>query len=226
MGGIFSFRSMFGRVLRLRSPLFHRGLRCGQALPTQYSSFCTQAAEKRTKLSADDVPHPHDFTGGDPIPELREALARGPPRTIQDAISPELEQLTTDMTNLSLVELVQVNHLICKRLGLDPDILAIIRGALQSGGGGSGPAQEEAPAVVDSGFRRVVIREVPAGVKERFPIMKLMRAEDEKLSLADCKKVLENSPAAIFERIDKAKAEDIVHQLEEMNLQAFAELVD
>ena len=176
---------MFGRVLRLRSPLFHRGLRCGQALPTQYSSFCTQAAEKRTKLSADDVPHPHDFTGGDPIPELREALARGPPRTIQDAISPELEQLTTDMTNLSLVELVQVNHLICKRLGLDPDILAIIRGALQSGGGGSGPAQEEAPAVVDSGFRRVVIREVPAGVKERFPIMKLMRAEDEKLSLAD-----------------------------------------
>ena len=138
-------------------------------------------------MTAAEVPHPHDFADGDPLPNLREALARGPPRTIKDSISPQIEQLTTDMTALTLPELLQVNHLLCKRLGLNPDILSIIEGALQGGGGGGGgaAAKEEAPAIVDSGFRRIVIREVPAGVKERFPIMKLMRAEDEKLSLAD-----------------------------------------
>merc|ERR1711977_349513 len=102
-------------------------------------------------------------------------------------------------------ELLQVNYLLCKRLGLDPDILSIIGGALQSGGGG-GDAQADAPkAPVDSGFRRIVLREVPKTVKERFPIMKLMREENPNLSLADCKKVLEEEPATLFEKVDKAK---------------------
>eukprot|EP00339_Tiarina_fusa_P023575 CAMPEP_0117029524 /NCGR_PEP_ID=MMETSP0472-20121206/21374_1 /TAXON_ID=693140 ORGANISM="Tiarina fusus, Strain LIS" /NCGR_SAMPLE_ID=MMETSP0472 /ASSEMBLY_ACC=CAM_ASM_000603 /LENGTH=173 /DNA_ID=CAMNT_0004737319 /DNA_START=118 /DNA_END=639 /DNA_ORIENTATION=+ len=173
-------------------------------------------------MTAAEVPHPHDFTDGDPLPHLRQALANGPP-TYKDDTAPEVKDLATDLCSLNLVELTQLNYLICKKLGLDPNILAVIKGGLSSGGSS---AAEEAPAAVDSGFRRVVLREVPKGVKERFPIMKLMRAEDEKLSLADCKKALESDPTVLFERIDKDKAEEICNKLSDMGLLGLAENVD
>ena len=162
-------RSMF-----TRTPAF--GIHC------RTLRFSTQAASEK-KMTADEVPHPHEFTDGDPMPHLREALSHGP-RSINDSVAPELDQLSQDICSLNMVELVQVNYLLCKKLGIDPDILSIIKGALQSGGGG-GESAAESTATKETGFRSISLREVPTGVKERFPIMKLMRAEDEKLSLAD-----------------------------------------
>lgn len=151
-----------------------------------YRFYCSNQEETKKKITTDEVPHPQDFLDGDPMPQLREGLSNGVVGE-DGAVSPDLDALVTDITKLNMVELVQVNYLICKKLGIDPDILSIIKGALESGAasGGSAAAVEEAPAVVDTGFRSVIIRTVPSGVKERFPIMKLMRAEDEKLSLAD-----------------------------------------
>eukprot|EP00012_Vannella_robusta_P003676 CAMPEP_0206185334 /NCGR_PEP_ID=MMETSP0166-20121206/1743_1 /ASSEMBLY_ACC=CAM_ASM_000260 /TAXON_ID=95228 /ORGANISM="Vannella robusta, Strain DIVA3 518/3/11/1/6" /LENGTH=175 /DNA_ID=CAMNT_0053600503 /DNA_START=116 /DNA_END=643 /DNA_ORIENTATION=- len=175
-------------------------------------------------MTADEVPHPHEFTDGDPMPHLREALSHGP-RSINDSVAPELDQLSQDICSLNMVELVQVNYLLCKKLGIDPDILSIIKGALQSGGGG-GESAAESTATKETGFRSISLREVPTGVKERFPIMKLMRAEDEKLSLADCKKALESDPPVLFTRIDKDKAEEIVTKLTDMGLVALTENVE
>jgi len=145
--------------------------------------FSTEETQENSKkLTPEEVPHPHDFMDGDPIPQLRDAISNGP-ISRENAVSPDVQQLTADLCSLNMEELLQVNYLICKRLGLDPDILSVIKGSLQAGA--SAAPEAAAPTVVDSGFRAVILRSVPTAVKERFPIMKLMRAEDEKLSLAD-----------------------------------------
>ena len=173
---------MFARVCR-SSPTFRAAYTRTMIPAFSHRFLCTQA-EPKAKIDSTNVPHPHDFTDGDPMPHIREGLSKGPPQYGEDT-SPEIEKLAQDVVALNMVEMVQVNYLICKKLGIDPDILSIIKGALSSGGG-SGPAKEEAaPEVVDSGFRKVLVREIPAGVKDRFAIMKLMRAVDEGLSLAD-----------------------------------------
>lgn len=175
---------MFARSLA-RTTIRSNGFNSRPLFVPHHRSFSGVSIFQRgyCKMTADQVPHPNDATGGDPCPHVREAFDNGPPDP-KDSVAPEVDQLATDMCSLNMQELLQVNYLVCKRLGLDPDILSIVRGALHSGGGGA--AQEEAPkAPVDSGFRRIVLREVPKTVKERFPIMKLMREENDKLSLAD-----------------------------------------
>ena len=143
----------------------------------------------QTKYTPDTVPHPLEFFDSDPFPHLREALSTPPVRKVD----PKVAELVDQVANFNLVELVQLNHLLCKGLGISSDILEVIAGALSAprgGAAGAAEAAESAPApkvekVVETGFRKLSIRDVPKGVKEKFEIMKIMRAENPALSLAD-----------------------------------------
>ena len=106
------------------------------------------------------------------------------PQVNEDEISDKVRDIADRMLKLDFISLCQFMDLLKERTGIDPNAL----GDMGAGAAAAGAGPAKAAEVADTGFRKVVIREFTAGnlpVKEKFSIMKLMRAEQPDLSLAD-----------------------------------------
>eukprot|EP00339_Tiarina_fusa_P028280 CAMPEP_0117042654 /NCGR_PEP_ID=MMETSP0472-20121206/29692_1 /TAXON_ID=693140 ORGANISM="Tiarina fusus, Strain LIS" /NCGR_SAMPLE_ID=MMETSP0472 /ASSEMBLY_ACC=CAM_ASM_000603 /LENGTH=146 /DNA_ID=CAMNT_0004753955 /DNA_START=134 /DNA_END=571 /DNA_ORIENTATION=+ len=144
------------------------------------------------------------------------------PKVNEDEISDKVKSISDRMMKLDFIALCQFMDQLKERTGIDPDSM----GGMGGGGGGGAAAAGAAEAVADSGFRKVIIREFTSGtlpVKEKFTIMKLMRAEQPDLSLADCKQRLDKAPCTIFDKIDKEKAEKVADELQGMAITLITE---
>merc|ERR1712130_94706 len=148
------------------------------------------------------------------------------PKVKEEEISDAARSVADRILKMDFISICQFMDLLKERTGIDPNALGAMAGGGGSGGGAA--ATEAAAEQADTGFRKVTIREFTGGtlpVKEKFSIMKMMRAEQPDLSLADCKQRLDKAPCVIFDKIEKAKAEDIVDQLKDMPMVLMSEIV-
>jgi len=185
--------------------------------------FVVRRREARILLPL-TVRYPIQFTTTRSYCEGKSATAI--PKVNEEEISDAARSVADRILKMDFISICQFMDLLKERTGIDPNALGAMAGG---GGGGGGPAATEAAAEqADTGFRKVIIREFTGGtlpVKEKFSIMKLMRAEQPDLSLADCKQRLDKAPCVIFDKIEKAKAEDIVDQLKDMPMVLMSEIV-
>lgn len=119
-------------------------------------------------------------------PESKEKDEKMIPKVNENEISDKVKDVAARMLKLDFISLCQFMDLLKSKTGIDPNSISDM--ASSGGGGGGGEAKAEAAAeVADTGFRKIIIREFTSGtlpVKEKFAIMKLMRAEQD-LSLPD-----------------------------------------
>merc|ERR1712100_23549 len=108
-------------------------------------------------------------------PESKEKDEKMIPKVNENEISDKVKDVAARMLKLDFIPLCQFMDLLKSKT-------------------------EAAAEVADTGFRKIIIREFTSGtlpVKEKFAIMKLMRAEQD-LSLPDCKQRLDKPPCTIF----------------------------
>lgn len=106
------------------------------------------------------------------------------PKINEDDITDRARDVATRLLKLDYIAMCQFLTLLKDKTGVDPDAGTNMGG----GGGAAGNAAEEKVEIKDTGFRKIVIREFKDGnlpVKDKFAIMKIMRAEQPDLSLAD-----------------------------------------
>lgn len=109
------------------------------------------------------------------------------PKVKEEEISDKVKDVADRILKLDLISWCKCVEILKQQTGFDP--MSVLSGA--GGGGASSEGATQAKAaeqVVDTGFRKIVIREYVDGnlpVKDKFSIMKLMREEQPDLSLAD-----------------------------------------
>merc|ERR1712137_932995 len=137
--------------------------------------------------------------------ERTEAILSLAAKIKKDDVAPHVKDVVKRFLGLNAIGLQQFTEIVSKRINFDPSQISAGfqtgRGAAASGSASA--AAEEAPAQpADSGMRKVVIKEITGGMKEKLAIMKVLRTEQPELSLADCKKLLDKLPATLFDKID------------------------
>ena len=106
------------------------------------------------------------------------------PKVNENELSDKAKDIAERLLKLDLISWCKCMDLLKEKSGIDPNAMISA-----GGGGGSGAAEtQKVQEIVDTGFRKIVIREFIDGnlpVKDKFTIMKLMREEQPDLSLAD-----------------------------------------
>ncbi|PKU82779.1 50S ribosomal protein L12, chloroplastic-like [Dendrobium catenatum] len=123
----------------------------------------------------------------------------------------KIEELGTQIENLTLAEAKNLVDLLQERLGVSA---AAFAPAVAAPAGGAGAADAAAPAVVEEKTEfDVIIEEVPSNA--RIATIKVVRALTS-LALKEAKELIEGLPKKFKEAVSKDEAEDAKKKLEEV----------
>eukprot|EP00252_Welwitschia_mirabilis_P000062 TRINITY_DN10038_c0_g1_i1.p1 TRINITY_DN10038_c0_g1~~TRINITY_DN10038_c0_g1_i1.p1 ORF type:complete len:183 (+),score=23.81 TRINITY_DN10038_c0_g1_i1:101-649(+) len=125
------------------------------------------------------------------------------------AVSPKVEQLGKDITQLTLEEARSLVDYLQEELGVSA---AAFAPAAAVAAPGAAPATEAAPVVEEKTEFDVVIEEVPSNA--RIAAIKVVRALTN-LALKEAKDLIEGLPKKFKEAVSKDEADDVKKKLEE-----------
>ncbi|XP_050298020.1 39S ribosomal protein L12, mitochondrial [Anthonomus grandis grandis] len=139
-----------------------------------------------------------------------EKLEFPPPSGVDKPVSPKIDKLATEISQLNLIEVSELSSLLKKRLNL-PDAPVMPMGAFATA-----PAEEEeeaAPAKVKTTF---TVKLMKFDEKQKVALIKEMKNLMEGMNLVQAKKFVESSPAVVKEDIPKDEAEKLKEAIEKV----------
>ncbi|KAI4497823.1 hypothetical protein M0802_007149 [Mischocyttarus mexicanus] len=117
-------------------------------------------------------------------------------------VSPKLDQIAKDITNLNLIEVMELSNLLKKRLNLpDAPVMPI-------GGFAAAPRQDEddVPKQVKSSFTVKLLR---FDEKQKVPLIKEIKNLLPNTNLVQAKKFIESVPVVVMADISKDEADKL-----------------
>lgn len=139
-----------------------------------------------------------------------ENLTIPPPSNVEKQVSPKIEKLFTEISQLNLIEVSELNDVLKKRLNL-PDAPAFAVGAVAA------PAkdeeEEETPKNVKSSF---TVKLMKFDDKQKVPLIKEIKNLVEGMNLVQAKKFVESAPAVVKADISKDEADKLKEAIEKV----------
>jgi large subunit ribosomal protein L7/L12 len=149
-------------------------------------------------------------------------LSMGDPLTSRPVADAEVKDLVSRICKLNLVQVVMLSEELKEALGIDPDMMMGLGGAVVAapvaGGGAAandGPKEEEAAAPAKTHFD-VVLKGFDA--KDKIKVIKEVRAVTG-LGLKEAKDLVEGAPQPVKTNLKKEEAEALMKQLTEIGAQ-------
>lgn len=139
-----------------------------------------------------------------------ENLTIPPPSNVEIKASPKIEKLFTEISQLNLIEVSELNDILKKRLNL-PDAPAFAVGAVAA----QAPAEEEeaAPTSVKSSFN---VKLMKFDDKQKVALIKEIKSLVEGMNLVQAKKFVESAPALVKGDVSKEEAEKLKEAIEKV----------
>lgn len=133
-----------------------------------------------------------------------------PPSNVDKPVSPKIEKLVTEISQLNLLEVSELSGVLKKRLNL-PDAPMAMMGAMPVGNAVAGDDDEEAaPQKVKSSF---TVKLTKFDEKQKVALIKEIKSLMEGMNLVQAKKFVESAPAVVKADIAKDEAEKLKEAL-------------
>lgn len=140
-----------------------------------------------------------------------ENLTIPPPCNVEKPVSPKIEKLFTEISQLNLIEVSELNDILKKRLNL-PDAPAFAVGAVAAAPTNA-DEEEEVPQAVKSLF---TVKLMKFDEKQKVPLIKEIKTLVEGMNLVQAKKFVESAPAVVKADLSKDEAAKLKEALEKV----------
>ncbi|KAJ8915030.1 hypothetical protein NQ315_016005 [Exocentrus adspersus] len=141
-----------------------------------------------------------------------ENLTVPPPSDVEKPVSPKIEKLVTEISQLNLIEVSELSGLLKKRLNL-PDAPAFPVGGFAAVGSAVAEEEEAAPQKVKSSF---TVKLMKFDEKQKVALIKEIKGLLEGMNLVQAKKFVESAPAVVKADIPKDEAEKLKEAIEKV----------
>ncbi|CAG9857028.1 unnamed protein product [Phyllotreta striolata] len=148
--------------------------------------------------------------GVESAPSAPPKLTIPPPSDVEKPVSPKIDKLAAEISQLNLLEVSELSSVLKKRLNL-PDAPV-----MPMGGFAPAPAaadEEEAPKAVKSSF---TVKLMKFDEKQKVPLIKEIKNLIEGMNLVQAKKFVEGAPAVIKADIPKEEADKLKEAVEKV----------
>ncbi|XP_066250397.1 large ribosomal subunit protein bL12 [Euwallacea similis] len=134
-----------------------------------------------------------------------------PPSGIDKPVSPKIDKLVTEISQLNLIEVCELSTVLKKRLNL-PDAPVF-----PAGGFTAAPPEEDqeaaAPAKVQTAF---TVKLMKFDDKQKVALIKEMKTLMEGMNLVQAKKFVESAPAVVKADVPKDEADKLKETIEKV----------
>lgn len=144
-------------------------------------------------------------------PQPVENLTVPPPSNVDKPVSPKIEQLVTQISQLNLIEVSELSGLLKKRLNL-PDAPAFPVGGFAAAPA-AGDEEEAEPAKVKSAY---TVKLMKFEDKQKVALIKEIKNLVEGLNLVQAKKFVESAPTIVKADITKEEADKLKEAIEKV----------
>ncbi|XP_068632043.1 uncharacterized protein mRpL12 [Battus philenor] len=143
------------------------------------------------------------------VAEVISPLTVPPPEGVDKPVSPKIEKIVADITNLNLLEVSELSQVLKKRLNL-PDAPAMPMGGFAMAAPASQEEEEVAPKAVKSSF---TVKMIKFDDKQKVALIKEVKSLLEGFNLVQAKKFVESVPTVVKADISKDEAEKLKEAL-------------
>ncbi|CAH1180332.1 unnamed protein product [Phaedon cochleariae] len=140
-----------------------------------------------------------------------EKLTIPPPSNIEPVISPKIDKLATEISQLNLIEVSELSDLLKRRLNL-PDAPVMPMGGFM-GSPVSNEEEEAAPKAVKSSF---TVKLMKFDEKQKVALIKEVKNLLEGFNLVQAKKFVESAPTIVKSDISKDEADKLKEAMEKV----------
>ncbi|KAG6452135.1 39S ribosomal protein L12, mitochondrial [Manduca sexta] len=132
------------------------------------------------------------------------------PEGVEKPISPKIEKIVSDITNLNLLEVSELSQVLKKRLNL-PDAPAMpIGGFAMAAPAAAAEEEDAAPKIVKTSF---TVKMTKFDDKQKVALIKEVKSLLEGFNLVQAKKFVESVPTVVKADISKDEAEKLKEAL-------------
>ncbi|CAK1596486.1 unnamed protein product [Parnassius mnemosyne] len=132
-----------------------------------------------------------------------------PPEGVDKPVSPKIEKLVTEITNLNLLEVSELSQILKKRLNL-PDAPVMPVGGFSMAAAPPQEEEEAAPKAVKTNF---TVKMTKFDEKQKVALIKEVKSLLEGFNLVQAKKFVESVPTVVKADISKDEAEKLKEAL-------------
>ncbi|XP_018563101.1 39S ribosomal protein L12, mitochondrial [Anoplophora glabripennis] len=141
-----------------------------------------------------------------------ENLTVPPPSNVEKPVSPKIEKLVTEISQLNLIEVSELSGLLKKRLNL-PDAPAFPVGGFAAAAPAAAEEEDEAPRKVKSTYN---VKLMKFDEKQKVALIKEIKNLMEGMNLVQAKKFVESAPTIVKEDIPKEEADKLKEAIEKV----------
>ncbi|KPJ17654.1 39S ribosomal protein L12, mitochondrial [Papilio machaon] len=143
------------------------------------------------------------------VSEAIKPLTIPPPEGVDKPVSPKIEKIVADITNLNLLEVSELSQVLKKRLNL-PDAPAMPIGGFAMAAPAAQEEEEAAPKAVKTNF---TVKMTKFDDKQKVALIKEVKSLLEGFNLVQAKKFVESVPTVVKADISKDEAEKLKEAL-------------
>lgn len=152
----------------------------------------------------------NQVAGAETASNVSEKLTIPPPSNVEKPVSPKIDKLVTEISQLTLIEVSELSGLLKKRLNL-PDAPVMPMGGFAVA---AAPAEEEeAPQKVKSVF---TVKLMKFDDKQKVPLIKEIKTLIEGMNLVQAKKFVEGCPTVVKADVSKEEADKLKAAIEKV----------
>ncbi|XP_023944564.1 39S ribosomal protein L12, mitochondrial [Bicyclus anynana] len=143
------------------------------------------------------------------VAEAIPSLTIPPPENVDKPVSPKIEKIVSDITNLNLLEVSELSQVLKRRLNL-PDAPMMPMGGFAAAAPAMQDEEEAAPKTVKTSF---TVKMTKYDEKQKVPLIKEVKSLLEGFNLVQAKKFVESVPTIVKADISKDEAEKLKEAL-------------